>query len=268
MLQTMSRRVAESYKVHASLAAVRRWQRRLEYRVTRAADGFPLPPIDLQYLISHIEDVPARDFLNLGAWAVDDMDALLTQAGASLASRRAILDFGCGCGRMLRHLPARTPAKIFGCDYNPTLVDWCQRHLRFAECKVNTLEPPLPYHPHVFDFVYAYSVFTHLPDQRPWFRELARVLQPGGFALVTTLGAQFWKLSLPPHERALAEAGHIVVRESRAAGENICAVFQDGRSLESVAPDFTLVGSIPGEPVILWRERHHLPQDTYLLQRH
>jgi ubiquinone/menaquinone biosynthesis C-methylase UbiE len=59
---------------------------------------------------------------------------------------------------------------------------------RFAQFEVNGLAPPLAYEANHFDFIYALSVFTHLPEslQTAWMSELARVLKPGGYLLMTT----------------------------------------------------------------------------------
>jgi hypothetical protein len=50
---------------------------------------------------------------------------------------------------------------LYGCDYDPKLVEWCLRNLPFMEAAVNDLEQPLRYEAEQFDLVYALSVFTH-----------------------------------------------------------------------------------------------------------
>ena len=73
----------------------------------------------------------------------------------------SILDFGCGCGRVVRWW-RDLPAEIHGSDFNPTLVRWCRENLPFGVFEVNRPEPPLPYPDDSFDLVYALSVLTHL----------------------------------------------------------------------------------------------------------
>ena len=67
----------------------------------------------------------------------------------------SMLDFGCGCGRMIRHWHDLPRRRLHGCDYNPLLVAWCSEHLPFAEFRGNALEPPLPYEDDQFDLVYC-----------------------------------------------------------------------------------------------------------------
>ena len=102
----------------------------------------------------------------------------------------AVLDFGCGCGRIARHWASLEGPEFFGCDYNQEFVDWCTSNLPFLTVRSNQLEPPLPYDAECFNLVYAISVFTHLsePKQSEWMSELRRVLQPGGLLLFTTKG--------------------------------------------------------------------------------
>ncbi len=46
----------------------------------------------------------------------------------------------------------------------PLSSTWCKSNLRFAEFRVNTLAGELPYKAETFDFIYAFSVFTHLSE--------------------------------------------------------------------------------------------------------
>jgi Methyltransferase domain. len=84
-------------------------------------------------------------------------------------------------------------AKVYGTDYNRKLIDWCRQCLPFAEFETNELSPPLAYRDAQFDFIYAFSVFTHLTEslQQGWLAELSRVLKPGGHLFLTTQGAAF-----------------------------------------------------------------------------
>jgi len=103
----------------------------------------------------------------------------------------AILDFGCGCGRLLRLLAGHADVwRVTGTDVNPALVDWCRSNLRAVETDLNGLVPPLRLTDQSFDLVYALSVFTHLPEAATtlWLDELSRILRPGGILIVTTSG--------------------------------------------------------------------------------
>ena len=74
----------------------------------------------------------------------------------------AILDFGCGVGRVTRHFRSTCQAQLFGTDINESLINWCQQNLKFGQFQVNPLTGKLAYEDQQFDMIYALSVFTHL----------------------------------------------------------------------------------------------------------
>ncbi len=107
-----------------------------------------------------------------------------------LSTVGSLLDWGCGSGRVTRHLIDRFPqARVYGNDIDREAVAWAGRNLdgEFAPCG---LGPPLPHADRKFDLVIALSVFTHLTReyQSLWLEELRRVIRPGGVLLVTTHG--------------------------------------------------------------------------------
>jgi SAM-dependent methyltransferase len=108
-----------------------------------------------------------------------------------LQSSSNVLDFGCGCGRVLRYFSALYPkARYYGVDPDPIGLNWCKENLNDLGTFVQTsTRPPLPFD-QIFDFVYATSVFTHLSEevQYLWLEELRRVTKPGGYLVISTHG--------------------------------------------------------------------------------
>jgi SAM-dependent methyltransferase len=186
-------------------------------------DEPPLPPPVLRLLVAGTDD--ADWFLAAGRRGAESLAALPARNGIALDRCRRVLDFGCGCGRVIRHL-RHLPAELHGCDTNPVAVEWCAEHLPFGTFAVNELEPPLPYADARFDLVYCFSVFTHLPAElhRLWMSELRRVLTPGG-VLVVSLHGDALLGRLNRSERADYRAGKLVVRVGELAGTNHCAAF-------------------------------------------
>jgi SAM-dependent methyltransferase len=188
-------------------------------------DALPLPPARLRTLVAGTPD--AGWFLESGRLQAALIAETLERHGAPLAERTRLLDFGCGCGRILRHwYRLRRRPEIFGSDYNKRLIRWCVGNLPYARFSVNTLRPPLDYPSEFFDAVYAFSVFTHLPAdlQRPWAQELSRILKPTGLLLLTVHGDSY-RSRLSSEERSRYSAGELVVRRPRVAGTNLCTTF-------------------------------------------
>jgi SAM-dependent methyltransferase len=200
----------------------------LGLRLGGALDGYPLPPARLVNLVIGTRELA---WYQLGGlFMSQSISTILRRNGTSIESFKSILDFGCGCGRIIRWLSAlRSIAEIWGCDYNPTLVEWCQRNLsRVARFGVNGADPPLPFEGEKFDFVYSYSVFTHLSArrQKPWMRELVRVLRPGGLLLVTVHGRRVaWRSRLSSEQLRQLEDEGLLVLEQEKSGTNYCAAY-------------------------------------------
>lgn len=248
------KRLIRAFLRQAGLLPAARHLRRLSRRVRflpenlrywrGPREGLPVPPLALIDLVSGQPDIPW--YLEGGRRAAASIRKALTGRGLPLESARAILDFGCGCGRVVRQWSA-LPGEVHGCDVHPHLVDWCQSNLQFAQFERNPLTPPLPYRDGAFDLVYALSVFTHLPEpvQRPWGEEMARVLAPGGFLLLTTHGESYIP-DLDEDERAAFAAGRLVVRESAEAGSNVCGAYHPPAWVRSnLAPTLETVDFIP-----------------------
>ena len=127
---------------------------------------------------------------------------------------------------MARWWPTISDSTLHGCDYNPELAAWSAENLPFLSVSTNSLEPPLPYEDGKFAFVYALSIFTHLPREleRAWLDELRRVLRPGGHLFFSVSGEGFVD-RLSPHERTRYEQGEPVVHFPEGAGTNLCATY-------------------------------------------
>jgi SAM-dependent methyltransferase len=198
----------------------------LRRRTPSAADGLPLPPARLRTSVGPLHADP-NFFLASGRHNAELLGELLREQGTSIEESEALLDWGCGCGRVLRHW-ANVSISVHGSDIDPKMVAWCEEHLPFAHVALNALVPPLPYDDACFDLVYAFSVITHLSEelQHEWLREVRRVLKPGGFFLFSTLGEYYASRNrLTPAERASFDAGNLVVLYERSAGTSLCSAY-------------------------------------------
>ena len=141
---------------------------------------------------------------------------------ASLGRHDAVLEIGCGIGRMAGPLTTwlQEPGRYEGFDVVRSSVSWCTktispRYPRFHfQCLdvANSLYNPrgrlrpedlaFPFADGSFDVIIGVSVFTHmLPDAvSRYLREARRVLRPGGRLFATWF---VWHADVPATEDAL-----------------------------------------------------------------
>jgi len=221
-----------------------------------APDGLPVPTPHLAALVGSSR---AEAFLESGRDIAQCIREVLALHGMKPERFTRLLDFGCGCGRVLRNWRSLPHTEVHGCDYNPELVRWCEENLRFARFRVNAIRPPLDFPNGHFDFVYSFSVFTHLPEdlQQPWIDELRRVLRGGGYLLITTSGASYASV-LTDAERDAFNSGRLVVRYGSVAGTNLCAAFHPPAYVrDTLASAFDVLDYSPtrtGQDFILLRK--------------
>lgn len=198
--------------------------RNANFRKAGAPDGMPLPSPWLIHEVSGVYD--QKSFFENGVQGANCIRKNLAKNNLSIDTFASILDFGCGCGRVLRHWRSLQPSRLCGTDYNPRLVNWCRENLPFAKCQVNTLSAHLDYADNQFDFIYAISVFTHLTEdlQAQWRDELYRILKSGGCCLFTFQGTRH-QHKLTSAERELFISGSLVVQQERYPGMNTCQVY-------------------------------------------
>jgi SAM-dependent methyltransferase len=225
-----------------------------------ASDGLPLPPVELRQLVAiNVDD---SSFLETGRREARMISDTLARQGLRLDDFGAILDFGCGCGRVLRHWqPLAASVQIHGSDYNADLVAWCRASLPFAHFAVNPPGPPLVYQTGKFDFVTAFSVFTHLPEELEplWLDELTRVLKRAGHLLFTTHGRSY-SVHLSEDERRRFDDGDAVFHVDGAPGTNAFNSFHPPEAVERLlAERFHLVEHVPGTGAYhdVWLVRKH-----------
>jgi SAM-dependent methyltransferase len=122
--------------------------------------------------------------------------SLLARIGKSFADFRTVLDFGCGCGRIIRAMKRNEPDIAFhGTDIDAEAIAWLKGNYgRIGEFSVLPHRPVTSYADNSFDFIYGISVFTHLPEdmQFEWLAELSRIAKPGAVLLLTTHGQKRW----------------------------------------------------------------------------
>jgi len=177
----------------------------------------------------------------------------------------AVCEWGCGPGRIIRHLPQLLPAgsRVFGTDYNEKTVEWCSANLPQVTFRPNGLAPPLPFSSGELDMLYAVSVLTHLSEEMhlTWMAECERVVRPGGLILLTVHGDRS-TTGLSRQERATYEAGQLVVRGKVKEGSRTFVAFQSPRFMrDKLLRNVDLLQHNPPDAPNLAG-----PQDVYLVR--
>ena len=120
----------------------------------------------------------------------DDGPGFFDHFGGELAPAQlrhtCVLDLGCGYGGRTVYYAELGTAHVTGIEITEIMVDRCRQFAarRSAEnvsFQVARAEA-LPFEDATFDVVLSYDVFEHVDDPVLAFRELRRVLRPGGHA--------------------------------------------------------------------------------------
>ena len=140
-----------------------------------------------------------------------------------------ILDWGCGPGRVIRHLPVfiNNTCRLYGTDYNKKYIKWCEANISGISFEINRLEPPLSFRNNYFDIVYGISIFTHLSEEMhyTWFNELIRVTKQGGIILLTLQGIAFADKLTDPEKKQFKK-GNLIIKANTKEGHRTFSAFQ------------------------------------------
>ena len=196
--------------------------------ILRSEHGFiPPPPKTLQV---RVLGVYTPHFIESGWNTYDLFDRILAKAGCAIRSCETVLDFGCGCGRVIRAFHQLSPrAKLYGTDIDPEAIQWLSENYRqFAHFAVNGGLPPLGYGDNSFDLIYSISVFTHLPEsmQLAWLEELKRVSRPGAFVLASVHGEKQFSMMNASNRAEFMQKGFCYVEEKVATTPGLPSFYQ------------------------------------------
>jgi SAM-dependent methyltransferase len=231
--------------------------------VVRQHPGFMFPPA---YYIYETYTLNYKAYLNDGRQTAEEIVALLRPYINFEKGSKTVVDWGCGPGRIVRHLPTIVGEQhtITGCDYNNKYIYWCSNNITGVDFLKNELLPPLPLPTAGADAAYGLSIFTHLSaaSHQAWAQELYRVLKPGGVLVLTVQGDKS-KHKLLPAELRQYDEGALVVRGFEKEGHRMYSAFQPPVFMRSLFCNYLVLQHIAGgEPGGLDNV-----QDTWVLQK-
>jgi ubiquinone/menaquinone biosynthesis C-methylase UbiE len=128
------------------------------------------------------------------------------------------LDIGCGTGGTLRRLSSRSEIEsVTGIDSSPAAL-----HYAAGWEVTRGSATALPFAANSFDVITCFDVLQHLPTKSDTtaFREVCRVLRPGGLAIVRSNGRGLWP------DRSRREVTYDLQALIKAAQESGLAVIQ------------------------------------------
>jgi SAM-dependent methyltransferase len=151
---------------------------------------WPLPP---RYLLGRVVGEESDEDLFCKGGLIDwrTIRRKMVAEGFPFDGGTKVLDFGVGCGRILRYFGIDGAACEFvGADVDEDAISWNRQHLDFAQFERLPFSPPTPFRDAEFAAIYAFSVFSHLPEERhlAWLQELHRISRPGAVLVITVMG--------------------------------------------------------------------------------
>ncbi|MES2005340.1 MAG: class I SAM-dependent methyltransferase [Bacteroidota bacterium] len=205
-----------------------------------------------------------KKFIEDGALAAAEIIGWTTPYLANENPR--ILDWGCGAGRITRHIATAQPnALLYGCDTNAVFIDWNKTN--YAGITFTTINgfSPTPYAPDFFQLAYGFSVLTHIDAsmQQEWLTEMHRILDAKGILFITTHGSNYLPQLLPFEKRSLKEKGFYTRRYPVHGRRMMTTYHEAGQFKKIIAPIFV---------VKEWYDGKQYPekaggQDVWILQK-
>jgi len=255
---------AQYFLAVAGVAAMRRilttpsevWPRLEDARrVIEHLDEFPqdirIPIVEYDVVEGYEQWAPIYD---AGPNAATELDSHVVRGLLEgLPAGRAI-DVACGTGRQ-SHLLAELGHSVEGVDLNDTMLAIARERVPEARFQQGTFDA-LPFEDGAFDIAVSSLALTHIPDLDPALSEMARVVRPGGHAVLSDMHPEIVRLGITAGFRtgeaeslALGHVPNLQHEISAYVNGFVAAGWEIEACVESVMPEEAIVG-VPAYPVV------------------
>jgi len=147
-------------------------------------------------------DLPGLDPQAYARWRASEIGAITERLERELILEligevhgRRILDVGCGDGDLAARLAERG-ARVVGVDASAAMIAAAMQRAAPEQADLAfeiAAAQDLPFPPEQFDIVVAVTILCFVENAAPVFREMARVLRPGGHLVIGELGKwSYW----------------------------------------------------------------------------
>jgi predicted TPR repeat methyltransferase len=123
---------------------------------------------------------------DLASWSYQGPSVVADAVVSRDPDAGVVLDVGCGTGLVGRALRARGFAgRLQGLDISDSSIEVARQSGAYDTVEHADLQQPLPFEDDAVDALVCVGVMTYLPEVEAVWREFARVVRPGGLAVVT-----------------------------------------------------------------------------------
>ena len=158
-----------------------------------------------------------------------------------IAGDLKILEWGCGVGRIIRHIPNLIDKNltVVGIDINEEMINWNSANIPNIYFKKIDYNPPTTFENNNFNLVYALSVFTHIEYKfhANWLAEIYRIISDNGIFLFTTHGNKF-EVNLDTNEKELLYKDGALTMDYKQKGHRMMTTYNNYESFKIVVENY------------------------------